>query len=90
MTLPERFLARPFAHRALHDLSDGRPENSREAIRAADFASVRGDFKFGANHHPIHDIYAQKVVERDGVYTNEVISKVVDDMVDSHAADCKM
>ena len=62
----------------------------REALRAADFASVRGDFSFGVNQHPIHDIYAQKVVERDGVYTNEVISKVIDDMVDSHAADCKM
>ena len=35
MTLPESFLARPIAHRALHDLSNGRPENSREAIGAA-------------------------------------------------------
>lgn len=35
MTLPASFIARPFAHRALHDRSDGRPENSREAISAA-------------------------------------------------------
>lgn len=33
--LPESFLERPIAHRALHDVSDGRPENSRAAVRAA-------------------------------------------------------
>lgn len=33
--LPPAFLARPIAHRALHDVRDGRPENSRAAIRAA-------------------------------------------------------
>ena len=35
MTLPAAFLDRPLAHRALHDVKDGRPENSRAAIRAA-------------------------------------------------------
>ncbi|NUH65265.1 phosphodiesterase [Sulfitobacter sp. S0837] len=35
MTLPAAFLRQPLAHRALHDLSKGRPENSRAAIRAA-------------------------------------------------------
>lgn len=35
MTLPAAFQTRPIAHRALHDRSDGRPENSRAAIRAA-------------------------------------------------------
>ena len=34
-TLPEAFLRVPLAHRALHDVADGRPENSRAAIRAA-------------------------------------------------------
>ena len=29
------FLVKPLAHRGLHDVSDGRPENSRAAIRAA-------------------------------------------------------
>lgn len=33
--LPPAFLTAPIAHRALHDLTDGRPENSRAAIRAA-------------------------------------------------------
>ena len=33
--LPEVFLTIPLAHRALHDVTDSRPENSRAAIRAA-------------------------------------------------------
>lgn len=33
--LPRSFATIPLAHRALHDVSDGRPENSRAAIRAA-------------------------------------------------------
>lgn len=35
MTLSQAFYDAPFAHRALHDVTDGRPENSRAAIRAA-------------------------------------------------------
>ena len=35
MTLPAAFIDTPIAHRALHDVNDGRPENSRAAIRAA-------------------------------------------------------
>lgn len=34
-TLPRAFLTRPIAHRALHDVARGLPENSRVAIRAA-------------------------------------------------------
>ena len=33
--LPDAFLGAPLAHRALHDVAAGRPENSREAIEAA-------------------------------------------------------
>lgn len=33
--LPQRFFDRPIAHRALHDSTSGRPENSRAAIQAA-------------------------------------------------------
>jgi len=35
MILPAAFLTRPIAHRAYHDKTQGRPENSRAAIRAA-------------------------------------------------------
>ncbi|WP_339637438.1 glycerophosphodiester phosphodiesterase family protein [uncultured Sulfitobacter sp.] len=40
MTLPPAFLDFPLAHRALHDLSARRPENSRAAVRAAVDAGV--------------------------------------------------
>ena len=33
--LPESFRTIPIAHRALHDAAEGRPENSRAAVRAA-------------------------------------------------------
>lgn len=33
--LDDAFLGAPIAHRALHDVMDGRPENSRAAIKAA-------------------------------------------------------
>lgn len=33
--LPKSFVSHPLAHRALHDVSAGRPENSSSAIRAA-------------------------------------------------------
>jgi len=33
--LDPHFVSTPLAHRALHDVTDGRPENSRAAIRAA-------------------------------------------------------
>lgn len=33
--LPQVFLDRPLAHRGLHDVEDGRPENSLASIRAA-------------------------------------------------------
>lgn len=35
MTLPRIFHEIPLAHRGYHDVSDGRPENSRAALRAA-------------------------------------------------------
>ncbi|WP_420861500.1 glycerophosphodiester phosphodiesterase family protein [Algirhabdus cladophorae] len=35
MRLTSDFLARPLAHRGLHDVTDGRPENSLEAFEAA-------------------------------------------------------
>lgn len=35
VALPEDFLRRPLAHRALHDVARGRPENSRAAVQAA-------------------------------------------------------
>lgn len=62
----------------------------REALRAADFSSTRGDFEFNSNHHPIQDYYVREVVEEDGVLTNRIISTALTDHQDAYAAECKM
>ncbi len=63
----------------------------RAAIKAADFDSVRGDFKFGTNHLPVQDFYLREViVDSDGVWTTEVAETVFEDHVDSFAAECKL
>ncbi|MFB4204562.1 Leucine-, isoleucine-, valine-, threonine-, and alanine-binding protein [wastewater metagenome] len=63
----------------------------REALAAADFDSVRGDFRFNTNHHPIQDIYVRKVVrEDDGNLTNQLVAKVFDDHEDAYAGECAL
>jgi branched-chain amino acid transport system substrate-binding protein len=62
----------------------------RAALMEADFDSVRGDFAFGPNHHPIQDIYAREVVEQDGVITNRIIGVALEDHADAYAAECSM
>ncbi|WP_137700640.1 ABC transporter substrate-binding protein [Marimonas lutisalis] len=62
----------------------------RAALEAADFQSVRGDFKFAPNHHPIHTIYMREVVKEGDVVTNKVIGVAAKDHTDVYGADCKM
>jgi len=62
----------------------------REALRAADFAATRGDFKFGNNQHPIQDYYVREVVKVGDVYTNKIIATALEDRQDVYAAECKM
>ena len=63
----------------------------REALREADFDSVRGNFRFGPNHHPIQDIYVREVVEgEDGQPTNRLIGIAVEDIQDIYHEQCQM
>ncbi|MCB1355269.1 MAG: ABC transporter substrate-binding protein, partial [Maritimibacter sp.] len=62
----------------------------RAALEAADFASTRGDFAFGPNHHPIQDIYAREVIKEGDVFTNKIIGVVLEDHSDVYAAECSM
>jgi branched-chain amino acid transport system substrate-binding protein len=61
----------------------------RAALEEADFASVRGKFKFGPNHHPIQDIYVREVVKEGDVLTNKIVSVALKDRGDAYAAECK-
>ena len=69
------------------DVSDA--DAFRAALEDADFASTRGDFAFGPNHHPVQTIYARRVIKEGDVYTNEIIGVALKDHSDAYAAECK-
>ncbi len=73
--------------------TSGDPANMdafRTALEKADFASVRGSFRFGSNHHPIQDIYVREVVkDSSGIY-NKTVKKVFSDHADAYAGDCSL
>ena len=63
----------------------------RLALTKAEFESVRGNFRFGSNHHPIQDIYVRQVYRNDnGDLTNKIVGKVFTDHQDAYAKDCVM
>ena len=63
----------------------------RAALERAEFASVRGEFRFGNNHHPIQDIYVREVVKgADGSITNKTLGKVFSSHADAYAGECRM
>ena len=63
----------------------------RQAIKKAEFDSVRGNFSFGTNQHPVQDLYIREVVKTDsGEYTNRTIDKVFENHVDAYAPECKL
>lgn len=62
----------------------------KAALKKADFESVRGNFRFGTNQHPIQDVYIREVVQTEDGYTNKTVKKVFADHVDAYASECKM
>jgi branched-chain amino acid transport system substrate-binding protein len=65
-------------------------EAFRAALNKADFNSVRGDFKFASNQHPIQNIYVREVIEENGVLTNKIISTALENHSDVYGAKCKL
>ncbi len=62
----------------------------RAALKAAEFDSVRGDFEFGSNHHPIQDIYVREVVQEGDVFTNKILGVALENHADAYAGECSM
>ncbi|MCA0274420.1 MAG: ABC transporter substrate-binding protein [Proteobacteria bacterium] len=63
----------------------------REALRKADFESVRGKFAFGPNQHPVQNWYALKVEKgADGKPMLKTVGDVFKDHGDAYSAECKM
>ncbi len=64
------------------------PDAFRAALAEADFASVRGNFRFGSNQHPIQDFYVREVIKEGDVFTNKIIGASLTDHGDAYAAEC--
>ena len=62
----------------------------RDALRAADFDSTRGDFAFGPNNHPVQTIYAREVIQEGDVFTNKTLGVALANHSDAYAGDCNM
>jgi branched-chain amino acid transport system substrate-binding protein len=66
-------------------------EAVRAAIKAADFKSVRGEFRFGANQFPVQDYYLQVVGKgADGKIAHKTMGKILTARGDAYVQDCKM
>src|SRR3989442_1606420 len=72
----------------------GRIENKdalRAALRAADFKSVRGDFKFNANQFPVQNYYLQLIGKGgDGRLVHKTIGTLLTNRGDAYVEQCKM
>jgi branched-chain amino acid transport system substrate-binding protein len=63
----------------------------RAALRAADFKSVRGEFKFNRNQFPVQNYYLQLVGKgNDGRLVHKTIGTVLTARGDAYVQDCKM
>jgi len=61
------------------------------AMRKADFQSVRGNFKFGPNNHPINDWYSLRVERAsDGNLAIVTKGRILENHGDFYAKDCKI
>ncbi|WP_172299260.1 ABC transporter substrate-binding protein [Pseudoruegeria sp. HB172150] len=70
------------------DISD--PDAFRTALEDADFDSVRGDFTFASNHHPIQDIYVREVIKEGDIYTNKITDTAMEDRDNAYVGECSM
>jgi branched-chain amino acid transport system substrate-binding protein len=68
-----------------------RRDDFLKALAKADFASVRGRFRFNTNHYPIQSFYLSEV-ERDasGAIVDGYRERIVEDYADSYVGQCKM
>jgi branched-chain amino acid transport system substrate-binding protein len=61
------------------------------AMQKANFKSIRGDFQYNVNHHPIQDFYLLKAVKDDkGEVEMHIEKKVFEKHKDAYYQECKM
>ncbi len=93
--LPSIYAAQGYdtANLLLSALDSAGPQDTdgfRAALKAADFASVRGDFSFAANNHPIQDIYVREVIREGDLLTNKIVETAIEDRDNAYLDQCKM
>lgn len=83
MKLPDAFVRTPITHRALHDVTDGRPENSRAAMRAAIEAGygIEMDLQLSSDGRAMvfHDYGLKRLAEGTGLvadYTRDQLRAI--------------
>jgi branched-chain amino acid transport system substrate-binding protein len=63
----------------------------RKALEAGKFQSVRGPFKFGANHFPVQDYYLRLIrQDSQGRVTNKTMGVIFKNHADAYVGECKM
>lgn len=63
----------------------------RAALKAADFASIRGSFRFNNNQFPIQNLYMREVIkDSGGKVGNRTVGTVLSAHADPFAAQCPM
>jgi branched-chain amino acid transport system substrate-binding protein len=63
----------------------------RDAMREANYASVRGSYKYGNNHFPVQNFYLQEAVKDDaGAFTLKTTALSLKDHQDRYHELCKM
>jgi branched-chain amino acid transport system substrate-binding protein len=96
--IPSQYAAQSYDAAQLLDSAIGKVKGNvadknafRAALKAADFKSVRGNFKFGANHFPVQDQHIFEVAKdpKDRV-SLKTIATPLKDHVDAYASQCKM
>ncbi len=66
-------------------------EKLRAALRAAEFTSPRGAFRFNNNGYPIQDFYVVQVAKRDdGLFETQIRQRVFKDYADDYAKECPL
>jgi branched-chain amino acid transport system substrate-binding protein len=66
-------------------------EGIRNAMRKADYDSVRGRYRYGNNHFPIQNFYLQEAVkDADGTFTLKTVATALKDHQDRYHAQCPM
>ena len=96
--IPSQYAAQSYDAALLLDSAIGKVKGNvsdkdafRAALKAADFKSVRGDFKFGNNNFPIQDMHVfEAYKDEKGRMNLKTIATPLEDAQDAYADKCKM